>query len=697
MWRNQFRVPLKQFEGRCSCRITGIATTSHVTSYPDTPVHQTFNTVPHQRPSFLSFSRPDPNPEQGRLQSSPVPKSTPGAPFKFLLMDGDAPETHYTHQPLSEAERHIRLLTLLPGNSLETGEPLRGSLRHVSLAEKPQYRALSYSWGKPTLHCPFLIEDRPFLITDSLRGALAHIQHGTQPLTLWIDQICINQGDKLEKSWQVQMMKQIYESAKEVFVWLGPDKDRARIALQQLQDLGKVVIEENVVEGPTTKLPANEYLRLMVDRATVPEDCSLNRLLARIHEFPVDKTAIVRLYSRSWWQRVWVIQEFVSNAKTTFVVGTERADADEVIAGVAILHIARRGLTMWRQAFDYKKLTDAGLDKFPRFEPQAMVMTELRRMWTQKRRWNIDQLLIFCWRGCFRATDPRDFIFGIYGLADESDVPNVDIKADYTKGTIKTYVDATAALLKGGYHAILSEAQWRRYHWHAPSWVPDYAAGVLARGDTEAYHRSQELSDSIRIEGRLAHFRGVRVSKLAHVLAVFPPPKAFKVRRWMKREAKPAAELAYETAPSNYGSLEAAEQAIYQAAVCASYRVISDKEYAGDSMPTMAEFEEFLTSGDKATSMETTRKVNWWKDVAFFGAGTQLSQSVILTADGWFGLGYSLEPGEYQVVMLDGFSKPVILRKAESGNWRFSRGCTFCVPEGKEHIPSGPKETFTVE
>jgi Heterokaryon incompatibility protein (HET) len=38
---------------------------------------------------------------------------------------------------------------------------------------------------------------------------------------LWVDSICINQGDGQEKSEQVRMMGKIYESAKWVFVWLG--------------------------------------------------------------------------------------------------------------------------------------------------------------------------------------------------------------------------------------------------------------------------------------------------------------------------------------------------------------------------------------------------------------------------------------------------------------------------------------------
>ena len=38
---------------------------------------------------------------------------------------------------------------------------------------------------------------------------------------IWIDQLCINQADIVEKSSQVAMMPRIYKSCKEVILWLG--------------------------------------------------------------------------------------------------------------------------------------------------------------------------------------------------------------------------------------------------------------------------------------------------------------------------------------------------------------------------------------------------------------------------------------------------------------------------------------------
>jgi hypothetical protein len=39
---------------------------------------------------------------------------------------------------------------------------------------------------------------------------------------LWVDSICINQKDDVEKATQIEMMDQVYARAGQVLIWLGP-------------------------------------------------------------------------------------------------------------------------------------------------------------------------------------------------------------------------------------------------------------------------------------------------------------------------------------------------------------------------------------------------------------------------------------------------------------------------------------------
>ena len=55
---------------------------------------------------------------------------------------------------------------------------------------------------------------------------------------LWVDAVCINQQDDMEKSEQVKMMRDIFSSAQKVLAWSGEasyDSDEAMDTLIMLQ------------------------------------------------------------------------------------------------------------------------------------------------------------------------------------------------------------------------------------------------------------------------------------------------------------------------------------------------------------------------------------------------------------------------------------------------------------------------------
>jgi len=71
-------------------------------------------------------------------------------------------------------------------------------LEKVSLKACPKYSALSYRWVGSDRQ--ILVNDKPFTITDKLEIALQHRQQDWEPLTLWVDAICINQQNTKEKT-----------------------------------------------------------------------------------------------------------------------------------------------------------------------------------------------------------------------------------------------------------------------------------------------------------------------------------------------------------------------------------------------------------------------------------------------------------------------------------------------------------------
>lgn len=132
-------------------------------------------------------------------------------------------DTTYEYQPLSTVTS-TRVLQLEPHHDLK--EPLRCSLKEIQLVPMEgevvePYEALSYVWGSPTGTLPLRCNSGVILITPNCDLALRYIRQATQAVRLWVDAICVNQGDVEERQRQVAIMGMIYTSAEEVLVWLG--------------------------------------------------------------------------------------------------------------------------------------------------------------------------------------------------------------------------------------------------------------------------------------------------------------------------------------------------------------------------------------------------------------------------------------------------------------------------------------------
>ena len=112
----------------------------------------------------------------------------------------------------------FRLLRLSPN----TPEHTSYELGSFELGHSPCYNALSYCWGELERSIPIQCNGSTMMITPHLEEAIAclgTLKRDTE--WIWIDQICINQDDDLERALQVSMMKDIYTSSEGTIIWLG--------------------------------------------------------------------------------------------------------------------------------------------------------------------------------------------------------------------------------------------------------------------------------------------------------------------------------------------------------------------------------------------------------------------------------------------------------------------------------------------
>jgi len=133
----------------------------------------------------------------------------------------------YIYQPLDKTNSEFRLLYISKHPLIDLPQC---SLQKYSLTDCPGYTALSYTWGKPTPTYRVAIEGANLEVSQNLfdfldaytteRWGMNDIE---KPVFYWIDQICINQEDLVERSDQVSIMGNIYKRAKIVLIWLGHD------------------------------------------------------------------------------------------------------------------------------------------------------------------------------------------------------------------------------------------------------------------------------------------------------------------------------------------------------------------------------------------------------------------------------------------------------------------------------------------
>ncbi|KAK0732678.1 heterokaryon incompatibility protein-domain-containing protein [Apiosordaria backusii] len=138
----------------------------------------------------------------------------------------------------------IRLLRLSKGKG---SDPLHGTLETQELKYFPEYEALSYTWADANGHASrtkklYLGKEwTVFPITTNCEAALRHIRLPNTERHLWVDTVCINQFDNLERSHQVQLMPMIYATAQRVLIYLGEDEPQQNMMSRHLPMYSKVM------------------------------------------------------------------------------------------------------------------------------------------------------------------------------------------------------------------------------------------------------------------------------------------------------------------------------------------------------------------------------------------------------------------------------------------------------------------------
>jgi hypothetical protein len=344
-----------------------------------------------------------------------------------------------------------------------------------STGAKVEYTALSYSWARPELCETLVCNGGNMPISRSNAAALVSLRSHTKLRYVWIDAICINQEDDLEKSAQVAKMLSIYKKARSVTVWIGePDTD-SRLAFACIEGLSKLQKEMRQY-GKTTHVPSC-YNQL--------------RSISR---------AIRSLYERPWIRRTWIRQEIYGARRITIRCGIYQISWDGFVGAADVVK------TMRALVKDEESISEPREAHYNRLLGEAMRNATMPPSGIKSPR---DLVEVLLQARHFEVSDPKDTFYAVLGMCNVVAFSNAPgeppqnskgaVLIDYNKTLVEVYRDATSCILhrKGGPDKLADLwHSYRRGSLHMeglPYWAVDWQSGTSADGAALKFIGSRPL------------------------------------------------------------------------------------------------------------------------------------------------------------------------------------------------------------
>ncbi|KEF57896.1 uncharacterized protein A1O9_05817 [Exophiala aquamarina CBS 119918] len=392
--------------------------------------------------------------------------------------------SNFLYDPLEEGQ--IRLLRFLT-EPAAGNETLRFELFHAKLSQRPQYTALSYSWGMNRKDALAITEvnGQEFPVTPNLAAALRRmLQNGIS--VIWVDAISIDQGNAIEKSKEVTRMFAIYRIAREVVVWLG-----------QYEISG--LIEDEV-----------KYLHNLVEHTKDPAGSIKNRGHAEPNDLAL--AGLERMLKQPYWSRVWIIQEIAAARRTRIFWGPYSFELRPVELLVR----------------DHGQEIEEGSAGKPPLAQQVLSVRAACRAQQKPRLMEILELT-----SASETSVLRDKVYGLLGLASDwadfvqepnygEDVSEHDLCLEMTANYINWYASVDIIFLR----STLAGQE------TLPSWCPDYfhfkvdpfdrnlVPYICGKDANLGWERrrafaasarlNEEIPDSFELNGKKLTLRGVR-------------------------------------------------------------------------------------------------------------------------------------------------------------------------------------------
>jgi hypothetical protein len=362
----------------------------------------------------------------------------------------------FQYLPLLEGrQQQIRLIKVIEDEQ----ESLQIAIDQFSLEKAPQFTALSYMWGNPARTNPIVVNSKELGVTKSLlvflREAKRRLKAEDDCATafhgwLWIDAVCINQDDPIERAKQVIHMRAIYEKAHSIIIWLGEGEDGTNVVMNVLQHIAATEDEEFKFRSAEDE---PEYMcEFVAGATTIRMAYSVLGIVDRVLNSP-------------YWERSWIIQEASTpkrtNAGSTWVCLGESSllFSDYAEANRRLI------LAAWdnpmQSKFDLHKVVNTNLETIQYLEDRRFRNQYVGALYPMLVRTRTSL-----------ATDSRDKLYAILGLVNDGIDPLLE--PNYTLSPDEVFTRLSISIITRNVSLDCLGSAGLVRNLDVPSWVTDW-------------------------------------------------------------------------------------------------------------------------------------------------------------------------------------------------------------------------------
>ncbi|OMP83819.1 Heterokaryon incompatibility protein 6, OR allele [Diplodia seriata] len=375
---------------------------------------------------------------------------------------------------------HTRVVRLLPG---AYEDKIVCQIYPIKISNG-RYKALSYVWGSTKNPESISLQGYQHNVTNNLAHALKRFRERDRIVTLWVDALSINQEDFRERSSQVQVMRDIYENAEEVLVYLGEPRgwhssQEDRYSTTPVDITANEAVLDAFVAKHSTAMDSRNAKSGPETPNVVEDMFAFLGILARYDKIHIYQLPGLHhndelfeemrmLLNLPWWRRIWTVQEVVVPSRVGVVYGMMRITWHTLSLAVNnycyLLDVCCGNVPGLPRR---NKIVLAG------FTNEVLAIDGSRSQYQLKStsRTLLSLLETF---GRRKSSDPRDKLYALLGLANDGVAGH--IFADYSKHEAQVFSDATIMFIRDtGTLELLVSDRSHKTNRSLPSWIPDWS------------------------------------------------------------------------------------------------------------------------------------------------------------------------------------------------------------------------------